>query len=36
MVGQLPNTFGEVQTYEHVTIDGTGHYRPAALLKPNT
>ena len=34
MIGQLLNTFGSVQTYEHVTTDGSGHYRPAALLKP--
>jgi SMODS-associated and fused to various effectors sensor domain len=35
MVGQLLNTFGAVQTYEHVTVDGSGEYRPAALLRPN-
>jgi hypothetical protein len=35
MVGQLLNTFGAVQTYEHVTVDGSGQYRPAALLRPN-
>ncbi|MGO8974334.1 MAG: SAVED domain-containing protein [Steroidobacteraceae bacterium] len=35
LIGQLLNTFGLVQTYEHVTIDGSGVYRPAALLRPN-
>jgi hypothetical protein len=35
LIGQLLNTFGAVQTYEHVTVDGSGHYRPAALLRPN-
>jgi hypothetical protein len=36
LIGQLLNTFGSVQTYEHVTVDGSGRYRPAALLHPNT
>jgi hypothetical protein len=36
LIGQLLNTFGSVQTYEHVTVDGSGQYRPAALLRPNT
>ena len=37
LIGQLLNTFGGlVQTYEHVTVDGSGQYRPAALLRPNT
>jgi hypothetical protein len=35
LIGQLLNTFGSVQTYEHVTVDGSGQYRPAALLRPN-
>jgi hypothetical protein len=35
LIGQLLNTFGSVQTYEHVTIDGSGQYKPAALLRPN-
>jgi hypothetical protein len=35
LIGQLLNTFGAVQTYEHVTVDGSGQYRPAALLRPN-
>jgi hypothetical protein len=34
LVGQLLNTFGAVQTYEHVVLDGSGHYSPAALLHP--
>jgi hypothetical protein len=33
LIGQLLNTFGTVQTYEHVNIDGSGCYRPAALLR---
>jgi len=34
LVGQLLNTFGAVQTYEHVVADGSGCYKPAALLHP--
>jgi CBASS immunity sensor of nucleotide second messenger signals len=34
LIGQLLNTFGLVQTYEHVTVDGSGQYCPAALLRP--
>ena len=34
LVGQLLNTFGAIQTYEHVVSDGSGHYKPAALLHP--
>lgn len=34
LIGQLLNTFGPVQTYEHLTIDGSGQYQPAALLRP--
>ncbi|MGH8643147.1 MAG: SAVED domain-containing protein [Gammaproteobacteria bacterium] len=34
LVGQLLNTFGVVQTYEHVGTDGSGCYKPAALLHP--
>jgi len=34
LIGQLLNTFGSVQTYEHVTVDGSGQYRPAELLRP--
>jgi hypothetical protein len=34
LIGQLLNTFGTVQTYEHISGDGSGCYRPAALLRP--
>ena len=34
LIGQLLNTFGAVQTYEHVGTDGSGCYKPAALLHP--
>jgi hypothetical protein len=34
LIGQLLNTFGSVQTYEHIGIDGSGEYRAAALLRP--
>ena len=36
LIGQLLNTFGAAQTYEHVTKDGSGHYAPAALLRAGT
>lgn len=36
MIGQLLNTFGTIQTYEHVGSDGSGAYRPAALLRPSS
>lgn len=32
LIGQLLNTLGPVQTYEHVPDSATGHYRPAAML----
>jgi hypothetical protein len=35
LTGQLLNTFGAVQTYEHVATDGSGCYKPAALLHPS-
>ena len=35
LIGQLLNTFGAVQTYEHVTNDGSGYYAPAAMLNPS-
>jgi hypothetical protein len=35
LIGQLLNTFGTVQTYEQVSIDGSGCYKPAALLRPS-
>jgi hypothetical protein len=34
LVGQLLNTFGAIQTYEHVSDDGSGCYRAAAQLQP--
>ena len=33
MLGQLLNTFGEIQTYEHLA--DRGHYLAAALLRPS-
>jgi hypothetical protein len=36
MIGQILNTFGPVQTYEHVSTDAVGVYRRAALLSPST
>ena len=35
MIGQMLNTFGPVQTYEHVATDNVGTYKPAALLEPS-
>lgn len=35
LIGQSLNTLGSVQTYEHMTVDGSGQYRPAAVLFPN-
>jgi CBASS immunity sensor of nucleotide second messenger signals len=35
LIGQLLNTLGKVQTYEHVPTDGVGRYSPAALLHPS-
>ena len=32
LVGQLLNTIGPVQTYEHIPTDATGRYKAAALL----
>lgn len=32
LIGQLLNTLGPVQTYEHIPDSATGHYRAAALL----
>ena len=34
LIGQLLNTLGPVQTYEHIPSDATGRYQPAALLNP--
>jgi len=36
LTGQLLNTFGQVQTYEHVPSDGSDCYKPAARLLPCT
>jgi len=33
LIGQLLNTLGPVQTYEHVPTDAVGKYRMAALLR---
>jgi SMODS-associated and fused to various effectors sensor domain len=35
MIGQMLNTFGPVQTYEHVATDSVGDYQPAARLNPS-
>ena len=32
LIGQLLNTLGPVQTYEHIPRDATGIYKPAGLL----
>lgn len=34
LIGQLMNTFGLVQTYEHVLVGGNGTYRTGPLLRP--
>ena len=33
MIGQLQNTLGPVQTYEHIQADAVGTYKKAALLQ---
>ena len=35
LIGQLLNTFGEIQTYEHLPINGVGRYREAVLITPS-
>ncbi len=35
MIGQMLNTFGTVQTYEHVPTDAVGRYLSAARLQPS-
>jgi hypothetical protein len=35
MIGQTLNTFGPIQTYEHVGTDAVGAYQPAVLLAPS-
>jgi len=32
MIGQLANALGPLQTYEHVSVDAVGRYRPAVRL----
>ena len=32
MIGQLANTLGPLQTYEHLPVDAVGRYRPAVRL----
>ncbi len=34
LIGQLMNTLGRIQTYEHIPDGAVGHYRKAALLHP--
>jgi hypothetical protein len=34
MIGQMLNTFGAVQTYEHIPVDAVGRYEPAVKLQP--
>jgi SMODS-associated and fused to various effectors sensor domain len=35
MIGQTLNTFGRIQTYEHVSTDAVGLYQPAVVLEPS-
>ncbi len=35
LIGQTLNTFGPIQTYEHVGTDAVGMYQPAVLLAPS-
>ncbi len=35
MIGQSLNSFGPIQTYEHIGTDAVGMYQPAALLAPS-
>ena len=34
LIGQMLNTFGTVQTYEHAPTDAVGRYVPATQLAP--
>ena len=34
MIGQVLNTFGPIQTYEHMPTDAVGLFKPATLLRP--
>ena len=36
LIGQLLNTLGPVQTYEHISTEGVGVYVPSSLLTPST
>jgi hypothetical protein len=36
LVGQLSNSLGPIQTYEHVDDGAIGHYRPSVMLGPTT
>jgi hypothetical protein len=35
MIGQTLNTFGPIQTYEHISTDAVGEYQPAAFVEPS-
>ena len=35
LIDQTLNTFGPIQTYEHVGTDAVGMYQPAVLLAPS-
>jgi hypothetical protein len=35
MLGQTLNTFGPIQTYEHIATDAVGMYRPSVFLSPS-
>jgi hypothetical protein len=35
LIGQQLNTFGDIQTYEHISTDGVGVHRAAARLQPS-
>ena len=35
MIGRTLNTFGPIQTYEHVGTDAVGEYQPDARLEPS-
>jgi hypothetical protein len=36
MIGQSLNTFGPIQTYEHIGLDAVGKYEPAVQLEPSS
>ncbi|HEX6438820.1 MAG TPA: SAVED domain-containing protein, partial [Candidatus Binatia bacterium] len=35
MLGQTLNTFGPIQTYEHIATDAVGMYHPSVFLSPS-